>query len=107
MSLYVCSLAHTLSIGQSQSVIKRISYTNPYAIRKTFFFASSHQELLQFQHSKMEFQPNEKKFINFTLLPAFNVSPVTDIIVLINNEQDTNEDAYCIRVTYTDPNVPT
>ena len=53
----------------------------------------------------MEFQANEKKFINFTLLPAFNVAPVTDIIILINNEQDTNEDAYCIRVTYTDASV--
>jgi len=54
----------------------------------------------------MDFQANEKKFISFTLLPAFNVAPVTDIIILINNEQDTNEDAYGIRVTYTDSNIP-
>ncbi|CAM2707201.1 unnamed protein product [Rotaria socialis] len=98
--------AHTLSFGQSQPVSKRISYTNPYAVRKAFFFTSSHPELLQVQHSKIDFQPNEKKFISFTLLPAFNVTPVTDIIILINNEQDTNEDAYCIRVTYTDSNIP-
>ncbi|CAM4766790.1 unnamed protein product [Rotaria magnacalcarata] len=98
--------AHTLSFGQSQPVSKRISYTNPYAVRKAFFFTSSHPELLQVQHSKIDFQANEKKFISFTLLPAFNVTPVTDIIVLINNEQDTNEDAYCIRVTYTDSNIP-
>ncbi|CAF1455211.1 unnamed protein product [Adineta steineri] len=98
--------AHSVSLGQSQSVSKRISYTNPYAIRKTFFFTSSHPELLQLQHQKIDFQANEKKFISFTLLPAFNVTPVTDIIILINNEQDTNEDAYCIRVTYTDSNIP-
>ncbi|CAF0762294.1 unnamed protein product [Rotaria sordida] len=98
--------AHTLPFGQSQPVSKRISYTNPYAIRKTFFFISSHPELLQMQHQKLDFQANEKKFISFTLLPAFNVAPVTDIIILINNEQDTNEDAYCIRVTYTDSNIP-
>ena len=54
----------------------------------------------------MDFQASEKKYINFTLLPAFNVAAVTDIILLINNEQDTNEDAYCIRVTYTDASVP-
>lgn len=99
-------LAHTLSLGQSQAVSKRISYTNPYNIRKTFFFISSHPELLQLQHQKIDFQAQEKKFISFTLLPAFNVSPVTDIIILINNDQDTNEDAYCIRVTYTDSNMP-
>ncbi|CAF4479437.1 unnamed protein product, partial [Rotaria sp. Silwood2] len=98
--------AHTLPFGQSQPVSKRISYTNPYAVRKTFFFTSSHPELLQLQHQKVDFQANEKKFISFTLLPAFNVTPVTDIIILINNEQDTNEDAYCIHVTYTDSNVP-
>ncbi|CAF1495816.1 unnamed protein product [Adineta ricciae] len=98
--------AHSISFGQSQSVSKRISYTNPYAIRKTFFFTSSHPELLQLQHQKLDFQANEKRFISFTLLPAFNVGPVTDIIILINNEQDTNEDAYCIRVNYTDSNIP-
>ncbi len=103
---FVFFLAHTVSIGQSQSVSKRISYTNPYATRKTFFFTSSHPDLLQVQHQKVDFQANEKKFINFTLLPAFNVAPVTDIIILINNEQDSNEDAYSIRVTYTDSNIP-
>jgi nephrocystin-4 len=103
---FLISLAHSLSLGQSQSVSKRISYTNPYAIRKTFFFTSSHPELLQMQHQKIDFQANEKKFISFTLLPAFNVAPVTDIIILINNEQDTNEDAYSIRVTYTDAGIP-
>ena len=85
---------------------KRISYTNPYAVRKTFFFSSSHPELLQLQQGKLDFQPNEKKFVSFTLLPAFNVAPETDIILLINNEQDTNEDAYAIRVNYTDATIP-
>ena len=97
---------HTIPLGQSQPVSKRISYTNPYAIRKTFFFTSSHPDLLALQHPKFDFQANEKKFIGFTLLPAFNVAPVTDIIILINNEQDTNEDAYCIRVNYTDSLMP-
>lgn len=64
---------------------------------------SSHPELLQLQHEKLDFQANEKKYLNFTLLPAFDVTPVVDIILLINNEQDTNEDAYIIRVNYTDP----
>ncbi len=104
--MFIIFLAHSVSLGHSQSVSKRISYTNPYAIRKTFFFISSHPELLQLQHQKVDFQANEKKFIGFTLLPAFNVGPVTDIIILINNEQDTNEDAYSIRVTYTDSNIP-
>ena len=99
-------LAHTVPIGQSQSVNKRVSYTNPYAIRKTFFFTSSHPELLQLQQHKLDFQANEKKFVSFTLLPAFNVAPETDIIILINNEQDTNEDAYAIRVNYTDATIP-
>ncbi len=106
MFFFCFVLAHSLSLGQSQSVSKRISYTNPYAIRKTFFFTSSHPELLQLQHQKIDFQANEKKFISFTLLPAFNVAPVTDIIILINNEQDTNEDAYSVRVTYTDASMP-
>lgn len=95
-----------MPFGHSQPLNKRVSYTNPYAVRKTFFFTSSHPELVQIQHSKMDFQANEKKFIGFTLLPAFNVSPVTDVIILINNEQDTNEDAYCIHVTYTDATIP-
>ncbi|CAF3451554.1 unnamed protein product [Rotaria sp. Silwood1] len=98
--------AHTLPFGHSQPISKRISYTNPYAVRKTFFFISSHPELLQLQHQKVDFQANEKKFISFTLLPTFNATPVTDIIILINNKQDTNEDAYSIHVTYTDSSVP-
>ena len=91
-----------MPIGESQPIHKRISYTNPYAIRKTFYFLSSHRELLQLQHEKLDFQPEEKKFLNFTLLPAFNVAPITDIFILINNEQGTNEDAYVVRVQYTD-----
>ena len=101
-SISIVFLAHKIPFGQSQPITKRISYTNPYAIRKTFLFNSSRPDLLQLQHQKLDFQGNEKRFLNFTLLPAFDVQPEVDVIIFINNEQDTNEDAYSIRISYTD-----
>ncbi|CAF1595635.1 unnamed protein product, partial [Didymodactylos carnosus] len=83
----------TVQIGQSQPMSKRISYTNPYSLRKTFCFNTSHPDLLQLHHAKLDFQPNEKRFLSFTLLPLFQIT-IMDIFILINNEDDTNEDAY-------------
>jgi hypothetical protein len=105
LSICLC-LAHTISLGEGQAVSKRLSYTNPYALPKLFFFTSSHPELLQLQHQRLNFQANEKKFITFTLSSAFNLAPFVDILILINNEQDANEDAYGIRVNYTDSFIP-
>lgn len=93
-------LVNKVQYGQSQPIVKRISYTNPYQVQKSFFFSCTRPDLVHLQHQKLDFQANEKRFINITLLPAFDVSPETDVFLFINNDQDANEDVYLIRISY-------
>jgi nephrocystin-4 len=83
----------------SNYTLKRVQYTNPYASEKIFMISTSHEHLLSFKETRMRFMPNEVKTLGLKFLP--NLKPgFVEILVFINNENDTNEETFAIRGTF-------
>jgi nephrocystin-4 len=90
------SHAGTVSAYPSQ---KRVSYTNPYSTERVFLLSTNRDDLLSFKERRIKFMANEQKTLALKFLP----NPLTgfvEIYVFINNESDTNEETFAMRVHY-------
>lgn len=100
--------------------MKRVSFTNPYATERVFVFATNRDDLLTFKERRIKyiidllllkisklcylccysrFSAGEQKTLALRFLP----NPFTgfvEIYVFINNENDTNEETFALRVHY-------
>lgn len=101
--------------------MKRVSFTNPYATERVFVFATNRDDLLTFKERRIKYVYRFMAFKNFeimifyvvvsrfsageqkTLALRFLPNPFTgfvEIYVFINNENDTNEETFALRVHY-------
>lgn len=78
---------------------KRVSYTNPYSTEKVFTLSTNRDDLLSFKERRMRFSANEQKTIALKFLP-YPMPGFVEIYVFINNENDTNEETFALRVQY-------
>ncbi|CAF0840751.1 unnamed protein product [Brachionus calyciflorus] len=93
----------TLPISTSQSANisaqKRVSFTNPYSTERVFILSTNRDDLLTFKERRIKFLSNEQKTLALRFLP----NPFTgfvEIYVFINNENDTNEETFALRIHY-------
>ena len=78
---------------------KRVSYTNPYSSEKSFILSTNRDDLVAFKERRVKFLANEQKTLGLRFLPNPNTGFV-EIYIFINNENDTNEETFAIRVHY-------
>lgn len=89
----------TGTTSASMTSQKRVSYTNPYSTERIFLLSTNRDDLLIFKERRIKFMANETKTLALKFLP----NPLTgfaEIFVFINNESDTNEETFALRVTY-------
>lgn len=95
LTLPVSTGATLATIGSQ----KRVSYTNPYSTEKAFILSTNRDDLLTFKERRIKFAANEQKTLALKFLP--NTLPgFAEIYVFINNENDTNEETFALRVHY-------
>ena len=78
---------------------KRVSYTNPYPNERVFVLSTNRDDLLSFKERRLRFMANEQKTLALKFLP----NPLTgfvEIYVFINNENNTNEETFALRIHY-------
>ncbi|ESO08185.1 hypothetical protein HELRODRAFT_98290 [Helobdella robusta] len=78
---------------------KRISFTNPYGVRKTFFLRTTRPDLIRFKQHQLNLDPGQQGQIGLKFLSARKRFK-TKILVLINDEDDKNEETFAITVEY-------
>ncbi|TRY82321.1 hypothetical protein DNTS_000054 [Danionella cerebrum] len=78
---------------------KKISFTNPYSSSRAFRLRTDHPDLLQFKEEQFQVGGGELYTIGLRFAPSQNPG-MEEILVFINDEQDKNEDTYCVRVHY-------
>ena len=78
---------------------KRVSYTNPYSSEKHFILSTNRDDLLTFKERRMRFLANEQKTLALKFLPN-SLAGFSEIYVFINNENNTNEETFSLRVHY-------
>lgn len=87
------------NLNLTNSTNKRVTYTNPYSSEKTFILSTNRDDLLTFKETRIKFMANETKTLALKFLP--NVNPgFYEVLVFINNENDTNEETFALRTTY-------
>ncbi|XP_065386713.1 nephrocystin-4 isoform X7 [Macaca fascicularis] len=89
----------TLAVGEGKGVNKRITYTNPYPSRRTFHLHSDHPELLRFREDSFQVAGGETHTIGLQFAPSQRVGE-EEILIYINDHEDKNEEAFCVKVIY-------
>uniref|UniRef100_A0A8C9SIG7 Nephrocystin 4 n=1 Tax=Scleropages formosus TaxID=113540 RepID=A0A8C9SIG7_SCLFO len=88
-----------LPAGGAKGSSKKITYTNPYQNARGFLLRTDHPELLHFKEDSFQVGGGETHSIGLRFAPS--QSPGTEeILVFINNQDDKNEETFCIRVRY-------
>lgn len=87
--------------GSVASVVsqKRVSYTNPYATEKYFVLSTNRDDLLTFKERRIKLMANEQKTLALKFLPC-PMPGFVEIYVFINNDNDSNEETFSLRVHY-------
>jgi nephrocystin-4 len=83
----------------SMTALKRVSYSNPYSTEKVFILSTNRDDLLTFKERRIKFAANEQKTLALKFLPC-TMAGFIEIYVFINNEKDTNEETFSLRVHY-------
>ncbi|KAI7797383.1 putative nephrocystin-4 [Triplophysa rosa] len=78
---------------------KKISFTNPYSTSKVFKLSTDHPDLLMFKEEQFKIRGGEIYTIGLRFAPTQNPG-TEEILIFINDQQDKNEDTYCVRVQY-------
>ncbi|KAL2103180.1 hypothetical protein ACEWY4_000048 [Coilia grayii] len=89
----------SLPVGGGRGSTKKISYTNPYPHTHTFRLLSDHTHLLQFKEDTFQVDGGQTYSIGLRFAPSQSPGQ-EDILIYINNEEDRNEETYCVQVTY-------
>ncbi|XP_072569481.1 nephrocystin-4 isoform X1 [Paramormyrops kingsleyae] len=88
-----------LPVGGGKGSSKKITYTNPYQNKRAFLLRTTHPDLLHFKEDSVEIEGGETYTIGLRFAPGQSAG-VEEILVFINNHDDTNEETFCIRVQY-------
>lgn len=88
-----------LPVGGGKGSNKKIAFTNPYGVRKMFFVRTNRNDLLQLREQRLELGPAETVSIGLRFAPSM-ASGYVEILVFINDEDDKNEETFCVKATY-------
>ncbi|XP_072587222.1 nephrocystin-4 isoform X10 [Vulpes vulpes] len=89
----------TLAAGKGRGANKRITYTNPYPSQRTYHLYSDHPDLLQFREDSFQVGGGETYTIGLWFAPRQSPGE-EEILIYINDHEDKNEEAFCVKVVY-------
>ncbi|KAM3920977.1 nephrocystin-4 [Leptodactylus fuscus] len=92
----------TISTGE-KGCNKRITYTNPYQTRKKYSLHTNRADLLQFKENTFEVAAGETYTIGLRFAPGES-SGQEEILIFINDQEDKNEETFCVKVNYEQAN---
>ncbi|XP_074655528.1 nephrocystin-4-like isoform X2 [Tubulanus polymorphus] len=89
----------SLPVGGGKGSNKRIAYTNPYPYRKVFNLRTNRDDLVQFKENRAEIEPGDAYTIGLRFSPSLTPG-VAEILIFINDEEDKNEETFCVKAQY-------
>ncbi|XP_018432012.1 PREDICTED: nephrocystin-4 [Nanorana parkeri] len=78
---------------------KRITYTNPYQVKKRYTLQTNRADLLQFKEDSFEVGGGETYTIGLRFAPS-DSSGLEEILIFINDHEEKNEETFCVKVIY-------
>nr|DBA16425.1 TPA: hypothetical protein GDO54_003819 [Pyxicephalus adspersus] len=78
---------------------KKITYTNPYQVKKRYSLQTNRVDLLQFKEDTFEVGAGETYTIGLRFAPS-DSKGMEEILIFINDHEDKNEETFCVKVNY-------
>ncbi|XP_053308390.1 nephrocystin-4 [Spea bombifrons] len=91
-----------LTAGGEKGCNKRITYTNPYQTKKVYSLRTNRPDLLQFKENTFQVGVGETYTIGLRFAPSQS-SGLEEILIFINDQEDKNEETFCVKVKYEPP----
>ena len=88
-----------LPVGGGRGSNKKISYTNPYPAKKAYHLRTNREDLLQFKETRLDIAAGESQTIGLRFAPS-QAPGLTEILIFINDEDDKNEETFCVKANY-------
>ncbi|KAF4018481.1 hypothetical protein G4228_010110 [Cervus hanglu yarkandensis] len=88
-----------LPAGGGRGANKRITYTNPYPLRRAYRLHSDHPHLLQFKEDAFQVGGGETYTIGLRFASRQRAGE-EEILIYINDHEDKNEETFCVKVIY-------
>lgn len=88
-----------LPLGGGKGSNKKITFTNPYPHDKIFFLRTNRDDLLQFKETRLNIAGGQTAAVGLKFAPCMHAGS-TEILVFINDEDDKNEETFCIKALY-------
>lgn len=89
-----------LRVGGGAGSNKKISFLNPYPVKKNFYFKANRDDLVQFKEDGVLLGGGETHNIGLSFLPQQSEGSTT-VLIFINDRDGKNEETFCVKVTYT------
>ncbi|KAI9184195.1 Nephrocystin-4 [Blastocladiella emersonii ATCC 22665] len=89
-----------LTVPVRKAVAKRISFTNPYGVAKTFRVATSHPTLVAVREDVVELEPSGGVYLHLHFAAMDAAARRVDVYVFINDEEGHGEECFCVQVSY-------
>ncbi|XP_076421881.1 nephrocystin-4 isoform X1 [Peromyscus maniculatus bairdii] len=89
----------TMAAGEGKGASKRITYTNPYPSQRTYRLHTDRPDLLQFKENSFQVAGGETYTIGLRFGPSGSTGQ-EEILIYINDHEDKNEEAFCVKVLY-------
>ncbi|KAK9823703.1 hypothetical protein WJX72_004791 [[Myrmecia] bisecta] len=78
---------------------KRITFTNPFSQRRTFYLRSSLSALLRVAPGQLDMAPHETKSVGMTFDTTKTAAGQYDVLVFVNDAADKNVECFKVRVS--------
>lgn len=88
-----------LPVGGGRGSNKSLQYTNPYSLKRLFQLRTNRDDLMQFKESRLEVAGGATAKIGLRFAPSASAG-VVEIMLFINDEDDKNEETFCIKAVY-------
>ncbi|XP_076451476.1 nephrocystin-4-like [Babylonia areolata] len=88
-----------LPLGGGKGCNKRITYTNPYPVRKHFKVLTDRPDLLQFKENDLELEGGASQAIGLRFTPITQPG-LAEVLVFINDEEDKNEETFRVTLEF-------
>ncbi|KAK7093408.1 nephrocystin-4-like isoform X2 [Littorina saxatilis] len=88
-----------LPVGGGKGSNKRITYTNPYPLRKSFKVLTDRPDLLQFKETVLELEGGASQAVGLRFSPVTQPG-IAEVLVFINDEEDKNEETFRVTAEY-------
>ena len=88
-----------LPVGGGKGSNKKLQYTNPYSLKRLFHLRTNRDDLMQFKESHLEVAGGATANIGLRFAPSMSAG-VVEIMLFINDDDDKNEETFCIKAIY-------